>query len=376
MTPAAATCYHPRLNNQPGDIAMKGSLYFDGKRWHVSFYTPDGKIHKRFSDKNSAEIFRAGLALKHHEKQLDARDYRKDKPLGFTRQSEKWLHTKRNRKAVKKYEQRIRFAKEAWGHRNVKEINFGDIEDLLTSLEDRGLSSYYRKHIRDTLKMFFLWLSDREGIRPPKIPQVAHSIAYRNLIDKETQERVLAEIHRLTWDDNPRIYIAIRFLATYINVRPNELCSIKEKDVDLSMGRILLEKTKTGESKYIFLTNEDVAILRSMPRSFGELYFFRHTQGNGGAKPGSKFGKDYLYRCWRKACAGIGVAGVSVYPGTRHSSAVELRKDHTPEEIKRASMHSTNKAFERYLQVQGDELRSIYAATRPGVVVKIDREVK
>ncbi|MEJ5241928.1 MAG: hypothetical protein WHS87_12085 [Anaerolineales bacterium] len=348
---------------------MKGSIYFDGKRWHVSFYTPTGKIHKRFRDQESAEIFRAGLALKYHEGQLDTRDYRKDQPLSFTRQSEKWLHTKRNRKAVKKYAQRIRFAQDAWGHRNVKEIKFADVEDLLADLEDRGLSSYYRKHIRDTLKMFFHWLADREGLQPPKIPVVAHSIAYRNLIDKDTQERVLAEVHRLTWKDNPRIYVAIRFLATYINVRPSELCAIKEKNVDLGMGRILLETTKTGEPKWIFLTSEDVDLLRSLPRGFGELHLFRHTKGNGGAKPGAAFGKDYLYRWWRKACSNLGVSGVSLYPGTRHSSAVALRKEHTPEEIKRASMHSTNKAFERYLQVQGDELRAIYSATRPGAEV-------
>ncbi len=39
-------------------------------------------------------------------------------------------------------------------HCNVKEINFADIEDLVVNLEARGLSRHYRKHIRDTLKMF------------------------------------------------------------------------------------------------------------------------------------------------------------------------------------------------------------------------------
>jgi hypothetical protein len=43
-----------------------------------------------------------------------------------------------------------------------------------------------------------------------------------------------------------------------------------------------------------------------------------------------------------------------------------LRKYRTPEQIKLASMHSTNKAFERYFQLEPDDLREIYKDTQPG----------
>lgn len=45
----------------------------------------------------------------------------------------------------------------------------------------------------------------------------------------------------------------------------------------------------------------------------------------------------------------------------------------TPEQIKLASMHSTNKAFERYFRLEPDDLRNIYSDTQPGkkVVKKI-----
>jgi hypothetical protein len=49
------------------------------------------------------------------------------------------------------------------------------------------------------------------------------------------------------------------------------------------------------------------------------------------------------------------------------SSAIALRKMRTPEEIKRATMHSTNKAFERYFRIEGDDLRSIYEDASRGV---------
>ena len=50
-----------------------------------------------------------------------------------------------------------------------------------------------------------------------------------------------------------------------------------------------------------------------------------------------------------------------IFSHTRHSSAIALRR--TPEEIKRATMHSTNKAFERYFRMESDDLRDIYSDT-------------
>jgi hypothetical protein len=37
-----------------------------------------------------------------------------------------------------------------------------------------------------------------------------------------------------------------------------------------------------------------------------------------------------------------------------------FRKFRTPEKIKRATMHSTNKAFERYFYIEDERLRDIY----------------
>jgi len=55
---------------------------------------------------------------------------------------------------------------------------------------------------------------------------------------------------------------------------------------------------------------------------------------------------------------------VDLYGGTRHSSAKALRHFCSPEEIKRATMHSTNKAFEQYFQMESDDLRTIYGKNR------------
>jgi hypothetical protein len=56
----------------------------------------------------------------------------------------------------------------------------------------------------------------------------------------------------------------------------------------------------------------------------------------------------------------LGIGGVDLYGGTRHSTVTALRQVATPEEIKNATFHSTNKAFEGYFQIKEDDARSIY----------------
>jgi hypothetical protein len=73
-----------------------------------------------------------------------------------------------------------------------------------------------------------------------------------------------------------------------------------------------------------------------------------------------KFGSWYLYKLWKKAGDDHGIEGVDLYGGTRHSTSLTLRKVAHPEQIKRATMHSTNKAFERYFRVEAEEARSVY----------------
>ena len=75
------------------------------------------------------------------------------------------------------------------------------------------------------------------------------------------------------------------------------------------------------------------------------------------------FDEEYLYKWWIRACNEIGIEGVDMYGGTRHSSAIALRKYRTPEEIKRATMHTTNKAFKGYFKMESDDLRDIYSDT-------------
>jgi hypothetical protein len=101
------------------------------------------------------------------------------------------------------------------------------------------------------------------------------------------------------------------------------------------------------------------------------LYFFRHVKGISGVAAGQQFGEKYLYKIWEKACSNLSIDGVDLYGGTRHSSTPELRKYFTPEEIRNSgTLHTTNKAFDRYLQVKRQDVKNIYEITAIRTVKK------
>ncbi|HOV87975.1 MAG TPA: hypothetical protein PLM79_16590 [Syntrophobacteraceae bacterium] len=97
--------------------------------------------------------------------------------------------------------------------------------------------------------------------------------------------------------------------------------------------------------------------------------------GGGGKPKGAPFGKHILYSYWKKACSNLGIEGVDLYAGTRHSTMQYMRiLGHSPEEVKRLSFHTTNAAMNRYLQINPEELRAGYAQVRKpllGAVVPI-----
>jgi hypothetical protein len=105
--------------------------------------------------------------------------------------------------------------------------------------------------------------------------------------------------------------------------------------------------------------------------------FFRHAGGIQGVADNEPFGLKYFYKWWVKACKNLGIEGVDLYGGTRHSSVRALRKYRSPEEIKRAAMSETNKAFERYMgKDTDDDLRSVYRQSAKVVSFeKTDKEL-
>ena len=135
---------------------------------------------------------------------------------------------------------------------------------------------------------------------------------------------------------------------------------VKEKDINYNTGTMMVWYSKVDIPKTIYLLPEDLTLAKSFGPAFPEQYFFRHIQGNGKAAPGQRFGEKFWYKWWKKACDALGITGIDLYGGTRHSTVRHLIGQFSPEQIKRGSWQ-TNKAMERYLgPVERNQKHLIY----------------
>jgi integrase len=208
---------------------------------------------------------------------------------------------------------------------------------------------------------------------PPFDFSLEHDMKRRKTVDKDTQARILHDIYLREWNIRPRLYLAIRFLATYINIRPKELLAVNEGDYirdkrRTAHGLLTITSHKTSRRpKIIRLTPEDISLLDELPRGMPAMPLFRYDVPCGTIKAGTRFGQAAFYRAWKRSCKNLGIEGVDLYGGTRHSSAIALYKDAgvSPEEIKKATGHKTSVAFTRYFKLDLDDVLEIHTKAAP-----------
>ncbi len=328
-------------------------------------------VFRRFKNYDEAAYFLSGIRYETSKGTFDERDYKKANPLGFANLTEKYLEIKKETVKPGSYthiKRDIENAAAHFGQTNVKEIGYGEIEDFL--LAQKGISSKTRYNIKTNLHTFFVWLIKRRVFRKdqmPEFPELSFELGYRKTVNKTTQDAIIEEVRKLSLN-NPRIYIGIKWLCTYVSIRPGELLGILEEDIDLRQGLLVIRDHKTVSHKgpkVVPLLKEDIELIGTLPKGFPKSYFFRRDTKGGGHKAGEQFGPKLLYRYWINACNIVGVEGVDLYGGTRHSTMQFLRSlGKSKEDVKVLSDHSTNKALDRYLEKNFEEMREGYALTR------------
>ena len=335
-------------------------------------------ITKRFNNYHEAERFLIGLRFENDKGTFDVRDYRKDNPLGFENLALKWIEQKKRTKikpkTIQSYKNFMNKAIAVWGQRNIKTIGTAEVEDFLfanhRTPKGERITDKTRHNMKSCLRQFFVWVDRREKtFEMPALPEIEFELGWRRIVSIEIQQAIIDEVKSISWGVNPRIWLGIKLLATYIKIRPGEMRSVRERDINLESGYIHISHPKEGskkQGKYAHLDAEDIGLIKSYPKSLNpDLYFFRHMSGRSGVKAGEQFGPKYFKKWWDKACTNLGIEGVDLYGGTKHSTATALGQLLTPEEIKRGGTGSaTNKAFERYFQPRRTESLKVTSAIR------------
>jgi DNA-directed RNA polymerase subunit RPC12/RpoP len=336
-----------------------------------------GKTTKRCKTYIEAERFLVGLRYESDQNKYDPRDYQKGLPLGFGTLTEEYVKLKKSEGVSAKQINHIRNvlgqAERVWGQKNVKSFTRKDIRDFLNGI--KGISKKTRFNYKSTLRDFWRQLVEDEIIvadQAPKFPKVPYNLGYRTYTDKETQERIIDEVYRISYHINPKIYLGILLLATYISLRPNDLLRLKESDIENELCRLIVwhptkQNKENPKPKIVPILEEDmelIASIQSETKGLPHMPFFRHAAGISGVAAESPFGEKYFYKWWIRACDNLGIKGLDLYGGTRHTITTALSAHHSPETIKRATLHTTNKAFERYMQVQDREVLNVYRSAK------------
>jgi hypothetical protein len=330
-----------------------------------------GDIYQRF---NSYEQASQSLNYLRYEKGnrkalFNPDDYRSIRPNSFGALKDKYLSRKTGHTTYRKIERFINMASKRFDKTNLREITGADIEDYLYSIQ--GISEKTRFNHMTQLRDFWKWCLKRGNIitlaEMPTFPDIHYELGYRNITDWETQEKVIYKVRELTYNINPKIWLGIDMLSTYTALRPDDLRRMTEGSLDDNGFLIIYNPTKLkNKFKTIRLHPEHVQEWRECQTKYPALpsaYFFRHTKGISGCTENEQFGNKYLYKWWNRACELVGLKGVPLYPGTKHTTATETARMLGTDKARTAS-GLTNKAFDRYCQVENNGSFEVVKAIR------------
>lgn len=321
-------------------------------------------IRREFSNYEKAWRFITGLRWEEDRGVLDPRDHQADNPLAFDKLAREYIAEKEADDDLSpNYKRKVRYhmtqAIEHWGDRNVKHVGRREIKHFIQGLPCNSKKT--KANYQGTLHNFFQFIVQEEYIERhqiPEFPKINYTLGWRPVTDLETQNAILDELRDQSWDENPKVWIGVDLLRTYTNLRPGDLLRLDEKDVDVKSGVLTLwhPTKKKNNRKTVLLLDEHRELLKEMKTRFPALpnvkFFRHHTRINNNIEPGQPFSNKYIYRWFKRACSALGVEQLDLYGSTRHTTVTELAKMVGRDGAKEASGHETNKAFDRYCQMQ------------------------
>ena len=281
------------------------------------------------------------------------------KPLRFSNWSKAWIEKKEVEvqknlrapaylKSLRVYLYKFQFF---FRDIDIRDITTKMVNDFYLSLSG---SPKYIKNILDALKKMladaFAWGDIQQISKFPKIDIPDPDI---RTIDLDQQDTVINAIQ----DRMDRAYIL--FTAREM-VRPSETRALFWEDLDFRHDRVTIRRhfslnqlrptTKARQIKVLPLDTEVRESLLALPRHITSPFVFQ--------KKGRPFSESWARKLWGRITKQMGI-NISLYQGTRHSSATEAA-DRVGVDATQQFLHHTNRRItERYVQGNPERLRKV-----------------
>jgi len=96
----------------------------------------------------------------------------------------------------------------------------------------------------------FEWVCRREkSVEFPEFPEIEYELGWRNTVIMNVQQSIISEVRRISFNIDPKIWLGIKLLPTYIKTRPGEMRNVRERDIYLESGFIHIPLSKEGSNK-------------------------------------------------------------------------------------------------------------------------------
>ncbi len=242
----------------------------------------------------------------------------------------------------------LQFFEEVCRITDIRDLRRKHIEDFVEHLRKAGKSPKTIYNVLAELKALLNFAHRREDLeKVPQFPEIKIPERIPQGLELEVQLEILKRIP----EEHRPIF---QFMMIY-GCRPGEARALMWDCINFSSKEILIKRTfshrkivelpKEGKWKVLPMHSGIEEILRELARRKRSLFVFSHSRAD-------HYGEALLSKLWRKACAEIGLEGVSLYEGVRHSFAYQLLKQGLSyEEIGAYMGHSDVRTTRKYARL-------------------------
>lgn len=220
-----------------------------------------------------------------------------------------------------------------WRERTLAEIDPASLEDWDHALFKRGLAPKTRRNVLAGFHAFLRWVAkQRPGYVVPEFPWPEVDESHPAILTAELQAKVLLAIP----NDDRGIFMAMAETL----IRPSEARVLRVRDWitatnEIRVARAAKDQRVNGEVRGLKSRNAKTVPIQSFElfnwlarRVSKELQvskpdapLFANPDGRNGGW-WSVWALDYA---WKQACRRVGVSGVTLYAGLKHSTATHLK---------------------------------------------------
>lgn len=244
----------------------------------------------------------------------------------------------------------------------LSEWDYDKLNQFLAVLNRSNLAKYSSNDYKKTLKSFLKFQYDDWNKRFKGMTQ--EGLKQTNPVNKEklNKETLIKpnefELLITGANDKPtfRVYLHVLYKGA---CRPEEVLKLKFRDIDLNKGRVRLDSSKTGQTRYIFVDDDCLKDLKHYkeneypyPNPNNDDWVFVSSQ-----KRSVHVSTPTLHHWLKKLCESrIGRTNINLYT-FRHTRLNFLRKKLSPDAYEMFSGHSLDTGMKFYSHNDDEDLK-------------------